>query len=151
MNDNLNDSQVPSSQPEKAAASHTAAPAVNWERTALEKLATNYMTEQKTARRWRTFVRLAWLAFFVMLTWGILDRSAPSKDFTADHTAVIEIKGEIASGGESSADQIVTSLRGAHRDNGAGNVVRRLAGRRTFPVAGSGQPWPARQIASIWL
>jgi protease IV len=123
MNDNLNDPQVPSSQPEKAAAPHAAAPAVNWERTALEKLATNYMAEQKTARRWRTFVRLAWLAFFVMLTWGILDRSAPSKDFTADHTAVIEIKGEIASGGESSADQIVTSLRSAFEDKGAKAVV----------------------------
>jgi protease-4 len=123
MNDNLNDPQVSSSQPEKAAAPHAAAPAVNWERTALEKLATNYMAEQKTARRWRTFVRLAWLAFFVMLTWGILDRSAPSKDFTADHTAVIEIKGEIASGGESSADQIVTSLRSAFEDKGAKAVV----------------------------
>ena len=126
MNDNFNDMnepQVPPSQPEKASASHSAAPAVNWERTALEKLATNYMAEQKTARRWRTFVRLAWLTFFVMLTWNILDRGTQSKDFTADHTAVIEIKGEIATGGESSADQVVTSLRSAFEDKGAKAVV----------------------------
>jgi protease IV len=123
MNDNfnaMNDPQIPASQPEKAA---PAAPAVNWERTALEKLATNYLAEQKTARRWRTFVRLAWLVFFVMLTWGILDRGTPSKDFSADHTAVIEIKGEIATGGESSADQVVTSLRSAFEDKGAKAVV----------------------------
>lgn len=123
MNDNLNDPPVTSSQTEQSASSRTAAPVVNWERTALEQLATNYMAEQKTARRWRTFVRLAWLAFFVMLTWGILDRSAPSKDFTADHTAVIEISGEIATGGESSADQIVTSLRSAFEDKGAKAVI----------------------------
>jgi len=122
MND-INEPQVTSSQPEKASASHSAAPAVNWERTALEKLATNYMAEQKTARRWRTFVRLAWLTFFVMLAWSILDRGTQSKDFTADHTAVIEIKGEIATGGESSADQVVTSLRSAFEDKGAKAVV----------------------------
>jgi protease-4 len=68
-------------------------------------------------------VRLAWLTFFVMLTWGILDRGAPSKDFSLDHTAVIEIKGEIATGGESSADQVVTSLRSAFEDKGAKAVV----------------------------
>jgi protease-4 len=86
-------------------------------------LAINYMAEQKTARRWRTFVRLAWLAFFALVAWSIFDRGAPSKDFSADHTAVIEIKGEIASGGESSADQIVTSLRSAFEDKGAKAVV----------------------------
>jgi protease IV len=117
INDNLNAPQMPASQPEKAT------PAVNWERTALEKLATNYMAEQKTARRWRTFVRLAWLAFFAFMAWSVLDRGAPSKDFSADHTAVIEIKGEISSGGETSADQVITSLRNAFEDKGAKAVV----------------------------
>jgi protease IV len=119
MND-TNEPQFPASQPEKAA---VAAQPANWERTALEKLATNYMQEQKTARRWRTFVRLAWLAFFALVAWSILDRGNPSKDFSIEHTAVIEIKGEIASGGETSADQIVTSLRSAFEDKGAKAVV----------------------------
>jgi protease-4 len=96
---------------------------VNWERATLEKLATNYLTEQKTARRWRTFVRLAWLAFFALVAWSLLDRGAPSTDMSSDHTAVIEIKGEIASGGETSADQVVTSLRSAFEDKGAKAVV----------------------------
>jgi protease IV len=134
MNDNQNDNhsnnhgdsdttsapQIPAQQPEKAI---SAAPAANWERSALEKLATNYMIEQKTARRWRTFVRLAWLTFFALVAWSILDRSAPSKEFSMDHTAVIEIKGEISSGGETSADQVVTSLRSAFEDKGAKAVV----------------------------
>jgi protease-4 len=119
MND-MNDPQIPAAQPEKATSSTQH---VSWERTALEKLATNYLVEQKTARRWRTFVRLAWLAFFVMLTWGLLDRGNASKDYSVDHTAVIEIKGEIATGGESSADQVVSSLRSAFEDKGAKAVV----------------------------
>jgi protease IV len=96
---------------------------LTWERSALEKLATTYMAEQKSARRWRTFVRLAWLTFFVVLAWNILDRGVPTKEFSAEHTAVIEIKGEIATGGESSADQVVASLRSAFEDNGAKAVV----------------------------
>jgi protease IV len=107
-------------QPEKAVA---AAQPTNWERTALEKLATDYMKEQKSTRRWRTFVRLAWLGFFALLAWSVLNNGKPTKDFSADHTAVIEIKGEIASGGEASADQIVTSLRSAFEDAGAKGVV----------------------------
>ena len=89
----------------------------------MEKLATNYIQEQKTARRWRTFVRLAWLAFFAFIAWSILDRGNASKDLSIEHTAVIEIKGEIASGGETSADQIVSSLRSAFEDKGAKAVV----------------------------
>ena len=119
-NTTSNEPQFPAPQPEKVA---VAAQPANWERTALEKLATNYMAEQRTARRWRTFVRLAWLTFFALIAWSILDRGAPSKDFSVEHTAVIEIKGEIASGGETSADQIVTSLRSAFEDKGAKAVV----------------------------
>jgi len=128
MNDTNNansESQFPTS-PEPQATQTTATATVtatNWERTALEKLATNYMEEQKTARRWRTFVRLAWLAFFALVAWSLLDRGAPSTDMSSDHTAVIEIKGEIASGGETSADQVVTSLRSAFEDKGAKAVV----------------------------
>ena len=96
---------------------------VNWERTALEKLATNYIAEQRTSRRWRTFVRLAWLAFFALVAFSLLDRGTQSTDMNADHTAVIEIKGEIASGGETSADQVMTSLRSAFEDKGAKAVV----------------------------
>jgi protease IV len=107
-------------QPEPLAAP---AQTVNWERTALEKLASNYLAERKTERRWRTFVRLAWLALFAFVAWSIFARGAPSKDFSTDHTAVIEIKGEIASGGETSADQVVTSLRSAFEDPGAKAVV----------------------------
>jgi len=123
MNDNLNDMsdpQIPASEPEKVT---PAKQPVNWERSAVEKLATNYIQEQKTARRWRTFVRLAWLTVFALVAWSILDRSNPAKDFSVEHTAVIEIQGEIASGGETSADQIVTSLRSAFEDKGAKAVV----------------------------
>ncbi len=134
MNDNLNDMndpQIPAAEPEKATPSKQP---VNWERSAVEKLATNYIQEQKTARRWRTFVRLAWLTVFALVAWSLLDRSDPTKDFSLAHTAVIEIKGEISSDGETSADQVMTSLRSAFEDKGAKAVVLLM---RTQPCISS--------------
>ncbi len=43
--------------------------APGWERATLEKLAFAALNEQKATRRWKTFVRLAWLTFFVALVW----------------------------------------------------------------------------------
>ena len=94
-----------------------------WERATLEKLAFASLDEQKARRRWKTFVWLAWLAFFVFLAWTAMGRSGVAKDFTTPHTAVVEIKGEIASGAEASADLINASMRAAFEDEGAKAVV----------------------------
>jgi protease IV len=94
-----------------------------WERATLEKLMFATLEEQRTARRWRSFTRLAWLAFFVILLWALMYRGGPSTDKSLPHTAVIEIKGEIASGGEASAEGIVAGMRSAFEDSGAQAVV----------------------------
>ena len=95
----------------------------SWERVTLEKLAFATLHEQRLARRWRNFVRLAWLAFFVALLWIGLSKGGSGKDVSMPHTAVIDIKGEIASGAEASADLVVSSLRAAFEDRGAQAVV----------------------------
>ena len=94
-----------------------------WERATLEKLAFASLDEQKARRRWKTFVWMAWLAFFVFLAWTVLGRTGVSKDASSPHTAVVEIKGEIASGAEASADLINASMRAAFEDEGAKAVV----------------------------
>jgi protease-4 len=94
-----------------------------WERATFEKLMFATLEEQRTARRWRSFIRLAWLAFFVFLLWALMHRGAPSTDKSMPHTAVIEIKGEISSDGDASAENVVASMRGAFEDEGAQAVV----------------------------
>jgi protease IV len=97
-----------------------------WERATLEKLVFAALNEQKATRRWKTFVRLAWLAFFVILAWLIWSpsRSGPGKaDMSMAHTAVVEIKGEIASGSEASAEHIVSALKAAFEDDAAKGIV----------------------------
>jgi protease-4 len=97
--------------------------APGWERATLEKLMFATLDEQRTARRWRSFIRLAWLAFFVFLLWALMHRGAPSTDKTSPHTAVIEIKGEITSGGDASAEAVVAGMKSAFEDSGAQAVV----------------------------
>ena len=105
-----------------------------WERAALEKLAFASLQEQRLARRWRTFVRLAWLGFLIAVAWVALSRSGPSKDVSAPHTAVVEIKGEIASDTEASAELLVAALRNAFEDEGAQAVVMLINSPGGSPV-----------------
>jgi protease IV len=97
-----------------------------WERVTLEKLAFAALSEQKSARRWKTFVRLAWLGFFVVLAWMIWSPSKSSSSTASSslaHTAVIEIKGEIASGSDASAEFVVSALKSAFEDESAKGIV----------------------------
>jgi len=94
-----------------------------WERATLEKLAFAALNEQRSARRWRTFVRLAWLVFLGGFAWFAFQESTGNQNVSTPHTAVIEIKGEIASGAEASAELILSSVRAAFDDAGAKAVV----------------------------
>src|SRR3989339_46468 len=105
------------------AANTTFQDAPNWERATLEKLVFASLREQRLARRWRTFVRLAWLLVFVALGWLAFSEGVSNQNVTTPHTAVIEIKGEIASGAEASAELVVASVRAAFEDEGSQAVV----------------------------
>lgn len=94
-----------------------------WERVTLEKLAFASLNEQKATRRWKTFVRLAWLVFLIVLIWIGLHRGTPATDATTPHTAVVEIKGEIAAGADASAEFVNAALRAAFEDEGSKAVV----------------------------
>ena len=97
--------------------------AASWERATLERLAMATLLEQRQARRWRNGIRIAWLVFFVALAWFGWERGGAPADVSKPHTAVIEIKGEIAAGGEASAELVVSSLRSALEDEGTQGVV----------------------------
>ena len=89
----------------------------------LEKLAFSALAEQRSARRWRTFTRLAWLVFLLFIVWWGLSRDMATTSKSGPHTAVVDIKGEIASGAEASAEYVIASLRSAFEDEGSRAVV----------------------------
>lgn len=97
--------------------------AAGWERATLERLAMATLVEQRQARRWRNGIRIAWLVFVIALVWFGWERGGAPADVSKPHTAVIEIKGEIAAGGDASAELVVSSLRSALEDSGTQGVV----------------------------
>lgn len=94
-----------------------------WERETLEKLAFASLREQQAARRWRNVIRLAWLVLLSVSAWMLFSRAAPVTDKSTPHTAVVEIKGEIAAGADASAEFVVAAMRSAFEDDGAQAVV----------------------------
>jgi protease IV len=121
---NTPEAPVDTAQPAiKSEANRNATGAPGWERATLEKLALAAVEEQRAARRWRNGIRLAWLVFLSVLVWMGMQQSTPGTDISKPHTAVVEIKGEIASGTEASAELVVAAMRGAFEDQGAQAVV----------------------------
>lgn len=94
-----------------------------WERKTLEKLAFASLNEQKASRRWKTFVRLSWLVFLIALVWLALHRGVSPTSVSTPHTAVVEIKGEIAAGADASAEFVNAALQAAFEDEGSKAVV----------------------------
>ncbi|MCU0925712.1 MAG: S49 family peptidase, partial [Hydrogenophaga sp.] len=96
---------------------------VPWERATIEKLVFAQLKEQQAARRWKLFGRLIWLLVFGAIAWMLFNGNHMSSAVSTPHTAVIDIKGEIASDTEASADNVIASLHAAFEDSGAQAVV----------------------------
>ena len=92
------------------------------ERLALERLASDWLKEQRAARRWRIFFRLSWLLLIIALAIYLFKTEAPATN-SPSHTAVVELKGEIASGADASAEFVIAALRSAFEDPGSKAVV----------------------------
>ncbi len=101
---------------------------------AIARLAEAYLTDRRRERRWRIFFRLAWLLLAVTLVVMIyrqgLEAAAPS----AAHTALIDVRGEIAMDAEASAENLISALRNAFGDSGAQAVVLRINSPGGSPV-----------------
>jgi len=110
----------------------------HWERSVLEKVALASVIEQRRTRRWGVFFKLllvvyiiaiSGIAVFPMKEGGVL----PNKS----HTAVIDVKGIIMSGGEADADNIIKSLNKAASDPKTKGIILRVNSPGGSPVQSS--------------
>lgn len=95
----------------------------SWERELLEKLLLASLRERQAARRWQWFRGFFWLSAMLLaasvIWWG---SSVPTTPATP-HTAVVEIRGAIASDAEANAQSVVSALRAAFEEPMAQAVV----------------------------
>ena len=112
----------------------SAAPKPSGLEGALERVAAELMRHQRAERQWRVFFRLAWLGLALVVLWlTLVGRGGPSAPSTP-HTALVEVRGEIAAGNEASAELLIGALRSAFEDGGAQAVVLRINSPGGSPV-----------------
>ncbi|MEO5687300.1 MAG: S49 family peptidase [Burkholderiaceae bacterium] len=93
------------------------------------------MRDRRTDRRWRLAGRLAWFLFALALVWGIVSSQRGKTNApNGPHTALVEIRGEITSEGDASAENIVSALRSAFEEKNAVAVVMRINSPGGSPV-----------------
>lgn len=105
-----------------------------WERQALERLVESMLAEKRSARRWGNFWRLVWLGLLAGLVWMVMVNVPNATVPSTPHTAVVEIKGEIAAEADANAVDIVDALRAAFEDAGSQAVVMLINSPGGSPV-----------------
>ena len=110
-----------------------AAPRPAYEAT-LEQVAREFLRERRNERRWRIFFRLAWLGLVLAVVWASFVSRSHVNTATGPHTALVEVRGEIAADSEASAEGLVAALKSAFEDKAAVAVVLRINSPGGSPV-----------------
>lgn len=100
----------------------------------LEKLAQDLLRERRAERRWRIFSRLLWLTLTVLIVTALFASRGRVAAPSGPHTAMVEVRGEIASDTEASAEILMAGLKSAFEDVGAQAVVLRINSPGGSPV-----------------
>ncbi|CAN5826139.1 S49 family peptidase [soil metagenome] len=100
----------------------------------MEQFARDYFRDRRSDRRWRIFFRLTWLLLIMVIAYALFAARNHAAAPTGPHTALIEVRGEIADGAEASAENLVPGIRSAFEDAGAQAVVLRINSPGGSPV-----------------
>lgn len=100
----------------------------------LEQFARDYLQDRRSERRWRGFFRLLWVGLALLLLWTLFAQRQRVTAPATPHTALVEVRGEIAADTEASAELILSALKNAFEDKGARAVVLRINSPGGSPV-----------------
>nr|WP_315138918.1 S49 family peptidase [uncultured Limnohabitans sp.] len=122
MQDPLDNTSASASN-ESVKAAAAAALDEGWARDTLAQLAFANLNEQKTARRWKVGLRMAWLLLLALVFWQAFSFNSPTSNPSLPHTAMVSIVGEIGSETQASAENVMSSMRLALEDSGSQALV----------------------------
>jgi protease-4 len=105
-----------------------------WERGLIEKLATAALKEQRRARLWGIFWKLLTFAYVTFVLVMAIDWKDGADSRSGRHTAVVDIRGVIGPGTDSSADKVMLALQAAFKDRNTQGVVLRINSPGGSPV-----------------
>ena len=114
---------------------HIDHPSTTKEWKLIEKVVTGLQDEQRKTRRWGIFFELCMLAYVIAIFAMFrspVGGAVPGGD--QPYAAVIEVNGVIAAAQDASADNIITALRDAFKDDNVMGVVLRINSPGGSPV-----------------
>jgi len=106
-----------------------------WERALVNRVVLDHLQEQKRSRRWGIFFKLLIFAYLIALLVALWpDNLIDQVTADEEHTALVEVKGIIASTSNASADRITTALRKAYEDEKTKGIILRINSPGGSPV-----------------
>jgi protease-4 len=99
-----------------------------------EQFARDMLRDRRADRRWRNFFRLSWLLLVMAVAYALFAARNHAATPTGPHTALIEVRGEIAAGAEASAENLLPGIKTAFEDDGAKAIVLRINSPGGSPV-----------------
>lgn len=112
--------------------------ATHWERQTLQKVLMEHIVEQRRARRWGIFFKLLTISLvilFLVLMFSALNKDLPQPVMSGqDHTALIDIRGEIMEEQHASADNIHSALKTAYDNKHVKGLILRINSPGGSPV-----------------
>jgi len=107
----------------------------NWERGVIEQLMRESLVERRRARRWGIAFKLTGLALLVVALMIAFAAVATREHVCLDKcTALVELRGQLDSGGRASAERVVAGLQAAFKNSGTKGVVLRINSPGGSPV-----------------
>jgi protease-4 len=106
-----------------------------WERALINRMAAEFLRDQRRSRRWGLLLKFGILAYLILLSVTlIMDGLGDAIGSTDEHTAVVKVEGLIADKTSASADRIVEGLRDAFEADRSKAVILRINSPGGSPV-----------------
>jgi protease-4 len=107
----------------------------SWERRVIEKLANEGLREQQRARRWSIFFRLLAFGFLFIALFAMIGAWSKGEANCLDKcTALVDLRGELNSEGQTNAENVISGLQAAFKNKGTQGVVLRINSPGGSPV-----------------
>jgi protease-4 len=102
----------------------------DWERETLHKLLFGTLKEQRCRRRWKTFFWLLFFGYIFFMTWMWIYKDKTdlytAEPLRREHTAVINIIGEIFDKDNANAEDVIDSLQNAYAAKNCRGIILRI-------------------------
>ena len=106
-----------------------------WAHRLVAELAVATLAEKRRARRWGIFFKLLFLLYLVIVTLLVFyPLKVDEVGIGQHHTALVSVDGLIASGTKANAENIISGLRAAFKDDKTAGVILRINSPGGSPV-----------------